>query len=128
MTLILFDGICNFCNATINYVMDHDGGRHQFASLQSEIGQRILKQFDRNLTDFDSILLLENNQLYEKSEAILRIAHHVKGWKWLYFFRFIPRFLRDHFYTFIARNRYNWFGKTQTCRIPTPAEKARFVA
>ncbi len=127
MVVILFDGVCNFCNTTINYILDHDGGRHQFASLQSAYGQSILDQLNRPSLDFDSVLLWEDGHIYEKSEAALRIARHVKGWKWLWIFRFLPLSIRDRVYSLIARNRYRWFGKRESCRLPSPEERLRFV-
>ncbi|MDR6196133.1 thiol-disulfide oxidoreductase DCC family protein [Siphonobacter sp. SORGH_AS_0500] len=127
MAVILFDGVCNFCNSTINYIIDHDEGRHRFASLQSEFGQELLKKNKRSITNFDSVILWEDGCLYEKSEAALRIAKHVKGWKWLWAFRFLPLFLRNGVYNLIARNRYTWFGKREACRLPSLEERARFV-
>ncbi len=127
MTVILFDGVCNFCNSTINYVLDHDGGRHQFASLQSAFGQQLLLKHHRSPNDFDTVLLYEEGRLYEKSDAVLRIARHVKGWQWLWFFRFLPLFIRNGIYQVMARNRYSWFGKRESCRLPSPEERCRFV-
>ncbi|WP_428658443.1 thiol-disulfide oxidoreductase DCC family protein [Runella sp.] len=126
--VILFDGVCNFCNSTINFVIDHDPAhRFRFASLQSSFGQRILKESNRQTSDFDSVLLLRDGKLYEKSAAALEIARYLKGWAWLAVFRFVPRFIRDFFYDLIAKNRYRLFGKTEACRIPTPEEKKLFV-
>ncbi len=127
MPIILFDGVCNFCNSTINYIIDHDGGKHHFASLQSEFGQKLLRENKRSVSNFDSVMLWEDGLLYEKSEAALRIARQVKGWKWLWHFRFLPLFLRNGIYNLIARNRYSWFGKRESCRLPSPEERARFV-
>ncbi len=126
--LILFDGVCNFCNASINFVIDHDSaGRFRFASLQSDYGQMVLKQYNRNTTDFDSVLLVSDEQLYEKSAAALEIARYLDGHAWLYGFRFVPTFIRNFVYDIIARYRYRIFGKSDTCRIPTEAEKALFL-
>ncbi|MCY7349242.1 MAG: thiol-disulfide oxidoreductase DCC family protein [Cytophagaceae bacterium] len=128
MNLILFDGVCNFCNASINFVIDHDPNqRFKFAALQSEIGQEYLRKIGRETRDFDSVLLIENGQLYTKSDAALRIARHLEGWAWLWFLRGLPYFLRDGVYTLIANNRYRLFGKRDACRIPTPEERERFV-
>ncbi|RDB06294.1 thiol-disulfide oxidoreductase DCC family protein [Runella aurantiaca] len=126
--VILFDGVCNFCNASINFVIDRDAARRfRFASLQSDFGQRLLAENNRQLTDFDTVLLLREGKLYEKSDAALEIARYLKGWSWLYLFRFVPRFIRDFFYDIIAKNRYRLFGKSESCRIPTPEEKKLFV-
>ncbi len=126
--VILFDGVCNFCNASINFVIDRDAARRfRFASLQSDFGQRLLAENNRQLTDFDTVLLLRDGKLYEKSDAALEIARYLKGWSWLYLFRVVPRFIRDFFYDIIAKNRYRLFGKSESCRIPTPEEKKLFV-
>lgn len=126
--VILFDGVCNFCNASINFIIDRDAARRfRFSSLQSDFGQRLLAENNRQLTDFDTVLLLREGKLYEKSDAALEIARYLKGWSWLYLFRFVPRFIRDFFYDIIAKNRYRLFGKSESCRIPTPEEKKLFV-
>ncbi len=127
--LILFDGVCNFCNSSINFVIDHDTQkRFKFASLQSEVGQQYLAQFSRNKKDFDSVLLIKNGQLFEKSDAALHIAHHLDGvWRRLYFLRWIPRTVRDIIYDLIAKNRYRIFGKSDACRLPNPELRERFL-
>ena len=128
-SIILFDGVCNFCNNSINFVMDRDtNGAFKFASLQSDIGQELLKQKGLKTSDFDSIVLLKNSTVYQKSDAALEITRELNGlWSWLYIFKIVPRFIRDFFYNIIARNRYHWFGKTEACRLPTPELRARFL-
>jgi predicted DCC family thiol-disulfide oxidoreductase YuxK len=126
--VILFDGVCNFCNSTINFVIDHDANRRfRFASLQSAFGQKVLRDFKRNPADLDSVLLLRGGRLFEKSNAAFEIARHLRGWSWVYALRWIPRFIRDFFYDLIAKNRYRIFGRTETCRLPTAAERELFV-
>lgn len=126
--IILFDGVCNFCNASINFVIDHDTARRfRFASLQSDIGQQILTENRRSLSDFDTVLLVREGKLYKKSTAALEIARYLRGWSWLYTFRFIPRFIRDVVYNLIAKNRYRIFGKSESCRIPTAEERSLFM-
>ena len=126
--IILFDGVCNFCNASINFVIDHDVERRfRFASLQSDIGQHILTENSRSVSDFDTVLLIREGKVYEKSTAALEIARYLRGWTWLYAFRFIPRFIRDSVYNLIAKNRYRIFGKSESCRIPTPEERSLFI-
>jgi predicted DCC family thiol-disulfide oxidoreductase YuxK len=127
--LILFDGVCNFCNSSINFVIDHDPEKHfKFAPLQSEIGQSILAQFNKNINDFDSVILLKDNKLYQKSEAALEIAKHLSGaWKYLSIFGVLPTFFLNFFYDIIAKNRYKIFGKSETCRMPTPELRERFL-
>lgn len=126
--IILFDGVCNFCNASINFVIDHDTARRfRFTSLQSDIGQQILTENRRSVSDFDTVLLIREGKLYEKSTAALEIARYLRGWTWLYAFRFIPRFIRDAVYNLIAKNRYRIFGKSESCRIPTAEERSLFI-
>jgi len=126
--IILFDGVCNFCNASINFVIDHDVERRfRFASLQSDTGQRILTENRRSVSDFDTVLLVREGKVYEKSNAALEIARYLRGWTWLYAFRFIPRFIRDVVYNLIAKNRYRIFGKSESCRLPTPEERSLFI-
>jgi predicted DCC family thiol-disulfide oxidoreductase YuxK len=127
--IILFDGVCNFCNSSINFVIDHDPEKHfKFAPLQSDIGQDILRKFNKNTEDFDSIILLKDNQLYQKSEAALEIAKHLSGfWKYLSVFRILPTFFLNFFYDIIAKNRYRIFGKADSCRMPTPELRERFL-
>ncbi len=126
---ILFDGVCNFCNASINFIIDRDRkGIFKFAALQSEIGQELLKKFRLKTSDFDSIVALEGDKVYQKSDAALEIARKMDGiWKIFYIFKIIPAFLRNPVYDLIARNRYRFFGRTDACRIPTPELKTRFL-
>lgn len=126
---VLFDGVCNFCNASINFVIDRDSkGIFKFAALQSEIGQKILKKYGLKQTDFDSIILEKEGKIYQKSDAALEIARNLNSlWKIFYIFKIIPSFLRNPIYDLIAKNRYRIFGKTDACRIPTPELKARFL-
>jgi predicted DCC family thiol-disulfide oxidoreductase YuxK len=127
--IILFDGVCNFCNSSINFVIDHDSEKHfKFAPLQSDNGQDILRIFHKNTKDFDSIILLKNNRLYQKSEAVLEIVKHFSGfWKYLSVFRVFPIFFLNFFYDIIAKNRYRIFGKADSCRMPTAELRERFL-
>jgi predicted DCC family thiol-disulfide oxidoreductase YuxK len=131
MYTVLFDGVCNFCNASINFVIDHDrSGRFVFASLQSEKGQQLLKTYhqDYNRIDLRSIVLIKDGKVYEKSDAVLQIARDLDGlWPLLYAFRVIPRTIRDGIYNWIARNRYRWFGRQEACRLPSPELRQRFL-
>lgn len=126
---VLFDGVCNFCNASINFVIDRDSkGIFKFAALQSEIGQEILKKYSLKQNDFDSIILEKEGKIYQKSDAALEIVRNLDGlWKIFYIFKIIPSFLRNPIYDLIAKNRYRIFGRTDACRIPTPELKARFL-
>lgn len=127
--IILFDGVCNLCNTSVNFIIDHDVNNiFKFASLQSEAGQKMLEKFGLSKTDFFSVVLIEGNNLYQKSSAVLRIVKEFGGaWKLFYGFMIVPPFIRDMFYGIIAGNRYKWFGKKNECRIPTPELKEKFL-
>ncbi|WP_259014207.1 thiol-disulfide oxidoreductase DCC family protein [Emticicia fluvialis] len=128
--IILFDGVCNFCNATINFIIDRDAsGVFKFAALQSEIGHGILKhhQIDSQIEP-NSVVLEKEGKIYQKSDAALEIARHMDGlWKLLYVFKIVPGFMRDAIYDLVARNRYRLMGRSDSCRLPTPELRARFL-
>lgn len=127
--VVLFDGVCNLCNASIHFIIDRDPrGRFRFAALQSDAGAEILRQAGLDAADLSSLVLWEGGRAYRYSTAALRIARRL-SWPWplLAVFLLIPAFLRDPVYRFIARNRYRWFGKSETCRVPTPELRARFL-
>ncbi len=127
--LLLFDGICNLCNSSVQFIIRHDPEqKFLFASLQSDKGQEILKELGLNNKEFNSLILIENGKAYMRSTGALRIARHLSGlWKFLYIFIIIPSFIRDFLYNFVAHNRYRFFGKKDHCMIPTPELKARFL-
>ena len=127
--VILFDGVCNLCNASINFVIDRDKQSYfTFGALQSVEGERLLSSYELPSDYLDSIILIENESVYCNSDAALRIARKLSGaWPLFYGFVVIPAFLRDPVYKWIARNRYRWFGKQDACRLPTPELKARFL-
>ena len=129
-SVILFDGVCNLCNSSVNFVIDRDKQHHfQFASLQSGFGQEQIKRMGGDPTQLHSIVLIEGDHFYQKSTAALRVAKKLSGgWPLLYFFIVIPPFLRNLIYDFIAKNRYRWFGKEKACRIPTPELSHRFIS
>jgi predicted DCC family thiol-disulfide oxidoreductase YuxK len=127
--IILFDGVCNFCNSSVNFAMDRDPSmKFKFASLQSEQGQFYLKKFNLPVDQMNSLVLVTEERYWMRSDAVLEIARNLKGlWPALYFFKIIPGFIRNPIYDLIARNRYKWFGKREACRLPTAADKARFL-
>ncbi|WP_435412824.1 thiol-disulfide oxidoreductase DCC family protein [Psychroserpens mesophilus] len=129
--LILFDGICNLCNASVLYVIKHDkANRFMFAPLQSEVGKQIIQKFNVDPTKTDSILLYsEEKGLTVKSTAALHIAKHLSFPRSLMtVFFIVPTFIRNWVYDFVAKNRYKWYGKKDACMIPTPELKAKFLA
>ena len=128
-SIILFDGVCNFCNSSVNFIIKHDQKEHfLFASLQSDVAKEILLQLDGKKIIGDSIIFIENNKLYQKSTAALKIAQKLNsGINLLYIFILIPTSIRDWVYEFIAKNRYKWFGKKNNCMIPNEKIKDRFI-
>jgi predicted DCC family thiol-disulfide oxidoreductase YuxK len=126
--LIVFDGICNWCNAWVDFTMAHDRGRFHFATLQSDQGQELLKLLGLPAQDFETFLLLERGRVFTKSTAAVKIARHLSGcWPLCALFVLVPRPLRDMLYDYVARHRYRLMGRAQTCRIPTGRERDRFV-
>jgi predicted DCC family thiol-disulfide oxidoreductase YuxK len=125
---ILFDGICNFCNASVRFIIKRDPqSRFRFASLQSEVGQKMLIKY-KIPGNINSFIFIDGERCYTKSSAALRVCKHLKGfWKLFYVFILVPRPLRDRCYHFIAENRYKWFGKSESCMIPTPDIRSRFL-
>lgn len=140
--VVLFDGLCNFCNSTIQFVVDHEEApRLRFAPLQSDLAAKLLervfgaakaKRLLRGATgegDPDSVILVEDGRGYTHSTAGLRILGRLRApYRWLSALVIVPRPIRDVVYRWIGRNRYRWFGKSETCRIPTPELRARFLA
>ena len=124
--IVFFDGVCNLCNSSVDFILKHKSADNfRFCSLQSDYAINNLKLSSKN--EFDSIILLKNTSQYNKSNAALHIAKELKfPYNLLYIFIIIPQPIRDLFYSFIAKNRYKWFGKTETCRIPTLEEKSFF--
>lgn len=126
--IIFFDGVCNLCNSSVQFVIKRDKeARFRFASLQSAAGQEILQQFRLSQNDFNSFLLYEQGKLYTRSTAALKVASQLKGWKWSRVFQWVPPFIRNAVYNLIARNRYKWFGKREECMIPSPDLASRFL-
>ena len=128
--IILFDGVCNFCNGSVNFIIDRDPEKYfKFAPLQSEIGQRLLSEHGVDKTVTDSVVLIEDGKAYIRTTAALRIARKLKGaWRYFYGFSIVPAFVRDVFYKLFAKYRYKMFGKQEACMMPTPEIRERFLA
>lgn len=126
--LILFDGYCNLCNGAVQFILKREKKAHfYFASLSWPVAEPILNS-DDELKEVDSIVLYDGERVYTKSSAALKIAAHLSGlWPVLTVFWIVPRFLRDPVYNFIARNRYSWFGKKDTCMMPDTEVSQRFL-
>jgi predicted DCC family thiol-disulfide oxidoreductase YuxK len=127
--IVLFDGICNLCNASVRFIIERDPqGYFQFASLQSAQGQQILRQYGLAQAPLTSIVLIEQDRAYTHSDAALRIANHlVNPWPLLAYARWIPRPIRDALYTWVANNRYRWFGQAAQCMMPSRQTRSRFL-
>lgn len=128
-SVILFDGVCNLCNASIDFILKRDK-KNQFlvGALQEEAGQKLLSKFEVNPEYLDSLVLIEDEKIYFRSTAAIRIAKHLSGlWPIFYGFIILPPSIRDGIYNLVGRNRYSWFGKKNTCRLPSPEEKAKFL-
>jgi predicted DCC family thiol-disulfide oxidoreductase YuxK len=129
--LVLFDGTCNFCNASVLFIIDRDPGEQfVFAPLESELGQRLLAERGPLPPGTDSLVLVEGDHLLTHSSAALGIARRLSApWSWLgYLATMVPRFIRDAAYRAFAKRRYRWFGKQDSCRVPTPELRRRFLA
>ena len=127
--VILFDGVCNLCSRSVQYVVKHDPEKiFRFASLQSSFAEKILQQYNLPANTFNSFILLINGKIYTRSTAALIVAKKLTGLsKLLYGFIIVPKFMRDAVYNIIAKNRYKWFGKKNECWIPTPELKSLFM-
>jgi predicted DCC family thiol-disulfide oxidoreductase YuxK len=128
-SLLLFDGVCNLCNSSVQFILLRDKkDRFRFASLQSDYGQNLLREHNLPTESFNSLVLVENGKIYQKSTAALRIARKLKGlWPLLFAFIIIPPFIRNFVYDIIAKNRYRWFGKKEECMLPRPEWKQKFL-
>mgnify|MGYP001303898982 CR=1 FL=1 len=127
--IILFDGVCNLCNGSVVFIIKRDKKDvFRFAAIQSEEGQKLIDKHQIDTTKVDSILLFDGEKHYAKSTAALKIARNLKGgYPLLYGFIILPAFFRNWVYDIIARNRYKWFGKKESCMIPTPELKGKFL-
>ncbi|MFE8695720.1 thiol-disulfide oxidoreductase DCC family protein [Cytobacillus sp. FJAT-53684] len=124
----MFDGECNFCDHSVQFIIKREkGALYKFAALQSEAGQALLKKY-RVPSEIDSIVLLDGDRCYFRSSAALRICKNLKGgWQLLYGLLIMPKPIRDYFYRILAKNRYKWFGKKDSCMIPPPEIRDRFL-
>ncbi|MCZ8134551.1 MAG: DCC1-like thiol-disulfide oxidoreductase family protein [Algoriphagus sp.] len=129
-SIVLFDGVCTLCNASIDFILKRDHkNRFLVGALQEPISKKVLSNFQIDPSYLDSLVLVENGQIYFRSTAALRIAKGLRGgWPLFYFLIVIPAFARDPIYDWIGKNRYRWFGKKSTCRIPTIEEREKFLS
>ena len=129
MKVILFDGVCNLCNSSVNWVIDHDRkNQFKFAALQSDYGKNRLNTLKLSPDIMDTVILDAGGAIFTESDAILRIVKDIGGiYSLAGIFLFIPKFIRDFFYKVVSRNRYRWFGKRELCRVPTPDLQSKFL-
>jgi len=128
--IVLFDGVCNFCNDSVRFIMKRDkNDLYRFASLQSDLGQELTSERNIDTEKIDSIILIQPGEAYYiKSDAALEIAKNMTGlYPLLGVFLYLPRGFRNFFYDYIARNRYKWFGKKEACPMPTKVELDKFL-
>ena len=127
--VILFDGVCNFCNGAVNFVIHRDRkGYFRFAALQSAVGEELLDKHRIDKVETDSVVLIEDDKAYLHSSAALRIVRRLPGlWPILYGLIIVPKGIRDWAYRLFAKHRYRLFGRREECMIPTPEIRTRFL-
>ncbi|MEZ5002602.1 MAG: thiol-disulfide oxidoreductase DCC family protein [Chitinophagales bacterium] len=127
--IILFDGVCNLCNASIQFIIKRDEKNlFKFASLQSDVGKSLLAQHHIDGTKMDSVVYIENGKAFTESTAAIRVAGYLGfPWNLLQVFLILPSMIRNVVYQWIARNRYKWFGKQDSCMLPDASLEARFL-
>jgi predicted DCC family thiol-disulfide oxidoreductase YuxK len=127
--VLLFDGVCNLCNGFVQFIIKRDTkGIFRFTSLQSDIGQQLMKDHGFPTDELNTVILIKNGQVYTHSDAPLQIARHLSfPWPLFSIFAIVPKMIRDRIYDWVARNRYKWYGKKDSCMIPTPELKSRFL-
>lgn len=129
MVVVLFDGVCNFCNSSVNFIINHDKKNYfRYAAIQLEPGQALMKKFNLDPVNLSSFVLVEGEKYYTKTTAVLRVAKNLGfPWNLSYIFIVVPPFIRNISYNIIAKYRYKWFGKREACRVPTPKEREKFL-
>lgn len=127
--IVLFDGVCNLCNHSVQFVIKRDAKNYfKFGALQSEKGKALLEQYKLPLDALDTVVLIEYGKAYTYSTAPLRIARKLSGlWPILSIFLLVPSFIRHPIYRWIGRNRYRWFGEKDSCMMPSPELRKRFL-
>ncbi len=129
MPIILFDGVCNFCNQTVNTILKYDkAGIYQFATIQSAAATDLIRKFRLDQKGLSTVILIDGDLVFTKSEAVSRIAANLSGWPYLFrVLKFIPKPVADFFYDAFAKYRYQLFGKQLNCMVPNKKYKNRFL-
>lgn len=127
--LVLFDGVCNLCSTLVQFVIRHDpAAKFRFAAIQSEIGREIYQSRGLDPAELETFVFIAGGRIFLRSDAAMEVVSRFDGaWRTFRILRFIPRFARDSIYSFIARNRYRWFGRKEVCMMPTPEIEERFL-
>jgi predicted DCC family thiol-disulfide oxidoreductase YuxK len=127
--ILLFDGVCNLCNSAVRFVLRHDRkDQFLFASLQGPSGQHWLSHWNLPLDNYHSFVLIDGDHLYTRSSALLQLFRLLgNGWQLFYPLIWLPRPLRDSLYNLVARNRYRWFGKKESCMVPEQPWQEKFL-
>lgn len=127
--LLLFDGVCNLCNAYVQWVIKRDKkGLFRFAALQSEVGQAVLQAKGLSGQKMNTVILVDGDDIFSRSDVALEIVRHLGlPWSLLYVFKWVPRSIRDTIYDWVAHNRYRWFGQRKECMLPLPEWRERFL-
>ena len=128
-SIILFDGVCNLCNWSVQFLIKHDPEKKfLFASLQSDKAKKLLADYSIDTDELNSFILVENERIFTKSTGALRVLKQLKWWSVLFYcFILVPKFIRDGIYNFIAKKRYRWFGRKDECMVPSPEISSRFL-
>ena len=126
---MIFDGVCNLCARSVRFILDHEADQTlRFTPLQSPAGSRLMRELGLDPEDAKTFVLIAGGKAYVKSDAAIRLSRYFRpGWKPLALIKFIPRWIRDGVYDVVARNRYRWFGRLDSCMVPTPELSTRFV-
>lgn len=127
--VLLFDGVCNLCNSSVQFILKHEKNQNlKFAAIQSEAGKKLLTHFRLDPNQTNSVILITDNQVYTASDAVLKLMYYLKfPYSSGKILMVVPKVIRDFFYKKVAYNRYNWFGKRESCMIPTPQLRKRFL-
>lgn len=127
--ILLFDGVCNLCNQSVQFIIKHDKqGLFRFAALQSDIGKAMLEKHQLPLDNLDTVVLIMNGKAYTRSSAALQVLRQLGfPWSLMTAFLILPKRFRDLVYDFIAKNRYRWFGQQESCMMPTAELRGRFL-
>lgn len=126
--LVVFDGECRLCSGAVRFILERDrAGVFRFVPLQSSLGRRLLRARGHDPGDAGTMLLVDGDDVLERSDAVLAVARRLPGWGWTRVLRAVPRAIRDAVYSLVARNRFRWFGRRETCYVPTAEERSRFL-